>query len=100
MGLAGLLLIWWITDVNHPGKSASASQNASAATNEVAVREGLLSVELRDAPLAHVLLAIGAQAGFDNGAGADTFILDRYSSSGSLEASHVATGFVIGNRIV
>ncbi len=65
MGLAGLLLIGWITDVTHPGQSASASQNASAATNEVAVREGLLSVELRDAPLAHVLLTIGAQAGFE-----------------------------------
>ena len=42
---------------------------------------------------------IGPGTILDNGAGADTFP-GRYSSSGSLEASHVATGFGIGNRIV
>ena len=65
LGLAGLLLIWSITSVNHPGQNAWAAQDAPPATDEVAVREGLLSVNLRDAPMADVLLAIGTQAGFE-----------------------------------
>jgi len=65
LGLAGLLLIWSITSVNHPGQNARAAQDAPPATDEVAVREGLLSVNLRGAPIADVLLAIGTQAGFE-----------------------------------
>ncbi len=65
MALAGLLLIPAIASLDHPGQAALAAENASPATNEVAVREGLLTVELRDAPMADVLLAIGAQAGFE-----------------------------------
>ncbi len=62
MGLAGLLLIAAAL-LNLDGRIARAEE-ASPATIEVAVRQGLLSVKLRDAPLADVLQAIGEQAGF------------------------------------
>jgi HEAT repeat protein len=61
----GLVLIAAIASLNHAGQDASAAENPSPATDEVAVRKGLLSVKLRDAPMADVLLAIGAQAGFE-----------------------------------
>jgi len=65
IGLAGLLLIPTIAGLNYPGQDAVAAENAPPATSEVAVRKGLLSVKLRDAPMADVLLTIGAQAGFE-----------------------------------
>ena len=65
MGLAGLLLVPAIASLNHPGQDALAAENASPSANEVAVRDGLLSVKLRDAPMGNVLLAVGAQAGFE-----------------------------------
>jgi hypothetical protein len=65
MGLAGLLLIAAIVSLNHSGQDAVAAENAPPAMAEMAIREGLLSVKLRHAPMADVLLAIGAQAGFE-----------------------------------
>jgi HEAT repeat protein len=65
MGLAGLLLIPAIVSSNHSGQDAVAAENAPPAMVEMAIREGLLSVKLRHAPMADVLLAIGAQAGFE-----------------------------------
>ena len=65
MGLAGLLLVTAIASLNHPGQDALAAQNAPPVTDEVTVRTGLLTVKLHDAPMADVLVAIGAQAGFE-----------------------------------
>ena len=42
----------------------AAEQSTTASVIDVKVRNGLLTVNLRDAPLADVLLAIGEQAGF------------------------------------
>ena len=42
----------------------AAEQGTTASVIDVKVRNGLLTVDLRDAPLANVLLAIGEQAGF------------------------------------
>ena len=58
MGLAGLLLIPAIVGFNHSGQEAFAAGNASPAIDEMAIREGFLSVKLRHAPMADVLLAI------------------------------------------
>jgi hypothetical protein len=65
MGLAGLLLVPAIASLNHAGQDALAAEHAPPATNDVAVRAGLLTVKLHDAPMADVLLTIGAQAGFE-----------------------------------
>jgi len=65
MGLVGVLLAPLIASLNYPGQDASAAENAFPAVNEIAVRKGLLTVNLRDAPMANVLMAVGAQAGFD-----------------------------------
>ena len=51
MGLAGFLLIPAIVSLNHPGQDALAAEKAPPGTNEMAIREGLLSVKLRDAPM-------------------------------------------------
>ncbi len=42
----------------------AAEHGSTASVIDVKVRSGLLTVNLRDAPLADVLLAIGEQAGF------------------------------------
>ncbi len=65
VGLVAFLLTAVGSVAAGPGRAAPAAEvDVSRATIEVAVRQGLLSVNLRDAPLADVLQAIGEQAGF------------------------------------
>ena len=65
---SGLVLAALVGSMAAPGvgaDSAKTAESAPAAIIQVTVEDGLLSAELRDAPLVDALRAVGEQAGFE-----------------------------------